>query len=209
MSGDVETGQGGVTTPLQKTSLNLRTVKLSRESGGKDVFSILCGTVCCYLPCALATLAIVNAFSIFLIVIGAMYKDDCPAKPHIGPLLIAMGALAIVVSVLDSCVRAKSSQGEGETPPPPTGIVRLFGHINSLIKLVKFGIFIYLCVLVYSLYSHVEYNSSAPDEDYCHRTLFLTAFWTLTITFIFLGLAMVFFCCCGCCLLCAKAGSDK
>jgi len=147
---------------------------------------------------------LVNCFSIFLIVVGALHldKQECTAEPHIAPILIAMGALAIVLSVLDSCIRAKSSQvGEGETPPSPSGIVRFFNVINSLVKLVKFGLFIYLCVIVYRHYSEIQYNNPSDAENFCNRFLYLVAFWTLTLSFIIIGLVLIFSCCCCCCLL--------
>jgi hypothetical protein len=204
--GDVEGGQAEVTTPLKTGVFNLNTVKLSKDTKGKDIFGVLCGTVCCYLPCALFSLALLNALSIFMIVIGAMYKDDCTARPNIGPVLIAMGAMAIVLSVLESLIRTKSSQAgsEPEDPPPaPSGIVRCALFINSLIKLIKFGLFIYLCVMVYGLYSDVVYDPEAGNEDYyCNRTFFLMVFWLLNITFIMIGVVIFFSICCCCCLLC-------
>jgi len=203
--GDVEGGPAADTPLNRTTSFNLRTAKITKESGGKDIFGILCGTVCCYLPCALATLAFVNAFSIFLIVIGAIHKDDCDARPNLGLVLIVSGSLAIVLSVLDSCIRTKASQGGEEAPSSPSGIIKMLQLFNSLIKIVKFGLFIYLCVMVYGLYADVTYEPGNL-ETYCNRTLFLVSFWTLTITFIILGLVILFSLCCCCCLI---AAADK
>uniref|UniRef100_A0A672K0K6 Uncharacterized protein n=1 Tax=Sinocyclocheilus grahami TaxID=75366 RepID=A0A672K0K6_SINGR len=49
-------------------------------------------------------------------------------------------------------------------------------------------------VWVYSIYPP-NYNQAVAGDVYCNKTLYLFAFWTTTLGYILLGLALLFGCC--------------
>ena len=64
-------------------------------------------------------------------------------------------------------------------------------------------------VWIYSIYQP-NYNSLTSDVDpYCHKTLYLFAFWTTTLLYILLGLFLLGGCCvCLCFFMCGRADPD-
>ncbi|XP_071485362.1 transmembrane protein 272-like [Diadema antillarum] len=136
-------------------------------------------------------LALALAIPISMIVIGAIYKDDCPVERFIPIFLIVEGAFQIVKIVLDMKVRIQRQrlpEGDRESFQPSKPELA----IGQLLNCFLFAFFIAGNVWVYRIYSP---NLSDPTlPDYCQRTLYLYSFWLITSTYIILAAS----CCCGC-----------
>jgi hypothetical protein len=164
-------------------------------------------TLCCSLLCSLMIIAFFNILSVASIVIGSVYihKTDCPAQPNIAPTLIATGVLAILLSLLEGRGRVLEAMREGmggsENAEKPKDC---FHWLTNFLRISKVVLFIYFCVIVYSLYSTVQYEPVAQDvqgqEFYCNPTLYLFSFWVITLVFISIG-SLLLFCCLFCCCL--------
>jgi len=171
---------------------------IKRDEGGPvaKVCDFFCSAIV-----TLILLALWNLLSITAIVIGAIYldQDNCPAKPHMAPMLIAAGCLAIFVAITEGAARYKG-KGAASQGGCWACLVGLAGFVN-------FCLFIYLSVMVFDLLPNVRYNKIdlGPGRYYCNHTLFLFTFWNVVITLISL-LATVIIGCCACCCgcFCAK-----
>jgi len=151
--------------------------------------------VCCSLFFSLILIAIFNALSIACIAIGASYLDEqyC-AEKNIAPVLIATGCIAIFLSVFEGRAKLVVAR-EGDRIEEKRDCWYFF---LQLVRIAQFGLFIYLCVLVFNLSPHVQYVPS--DPNYCHPTLFLFAFWSIIFGIICCGIFFFFLCCCCCCI---------
>jgi len=145
---------------------------------------------------------VMNFIQFVPIVIGAIFIKDCPVEPMIPIWLIVNGAMTFISGILELFVVFK-----GEQHTKIAGLSRLI-HVFLPIW------FIVGCVYVYRNY---EPDYIAPvggiiageTYEYCHQTVYLTAFWSITIYFILAAVAL--FCCCCCCVCggvacCAKIG---
>ncbi|XP_059140905.1 uncharacterized protein LOC131928791 [Physella acuta] len=136
------------------------------------VFVIVQSTVCCSF-----CLGFYLSVPIPMIVIGALYKDDCPIEPMIPTYLLLTGSLGLLTSLLSLV------QGEGKR----MSTVDVLLHLSQLFSLIAGSI------IVYRVYDDVTYDS-ANSKEYCHKILYLFAFWLTTCSYIVLGLC----CLCGC-----------
>jgi hypothetical protein len=131
--------------------------------------------------------------------LGAKYKDDCPAEDYIPIYLIVAGAVLIVRNFSSMCSRAsdRNDDNDGEDDKNP-----VHKCCDSILDLFTFCWFITGNYWIYHIYEP-SYNST--DDDYCNKTLYLFAFWITTSTYILAG----FLCCCLCCVgICVAAFSE-
>uniref|UniRef100_A0A8C4GWA0 Si:dkey-19b23.12 n=1 Tax=Dicentrarchus labrax TaxID=13489 RepID=A0A8C4GWA0_DICLA len=124
------------------------------------------------------------------IAIGAVHLDDCPRQHYIPIYLIVAGVFGLVLALL-ACLPCAQQPKDGTTNP----LSRVCATWNSLTSCFLFCWFIAGNVWIYSIYEP-NYNKNTTDVDpYCDKTLYLFAFWTTSLTYIFLGLALVCSCC--------------
>lgn len=150
------------------------------------------------------TKIILCAIPIAQIAIGAIHLDDCPRQDYIPIYLIVVGAFGVMLTVL-SCLPCAQESKDG----PPNPFSQVCTIWNSLTSLFLFCWFIAGNVWIYSIYEP-NYNKNATDvSSYCDRTLYLFAFWTTTLVYILLALALVGGCCVlFCFFLCGRADAD-
>jgi len=164
-------------------------------------------TFCCSLIFSLILLAVVNALSIALIVVGIIYldKENCPGEANIAPVIIASGVLAIFLSIFEGRSRLQVAK-DGQTVEEKRDCCY---WLLNLTRLVKTGLFIYLCVLVFRLLPHVQYVPYRTDPGmpnyFCNPNLFLFVYWTIILVFVISSFIILTFCCCCCCIAFAAA----
>ncbi|XP_068164222.1 transmembrane protein 272 [Antennarius striatus] len=144
------------------------------------------------------------AIPIAQIALGAIHQKDCPVQPLIPIYLIVMGTFSMVLNLL-ACLPCAREPEDGTTNPTS----RVCTAWNSLVSAFMFCWFIAGNVWIYSIYQpdYVK-NDTVPDR-YCDKTMYLFAFWTTTLVYIFLGLFLVVGCCVLVCFfLCGRADPD-
>ncbi|XP_069502495.1 transmembrane protein 272-like [Ambystoma mexicanum] len=131
---------------------------------------------------------ITGAIAIASITIGSVYFSQCKAQHLIPYYLIISGISSLVIIFLTSL----PCRDGGDPPQTSPAILALQG-IVTLFHLV---FFITGNVWIYSIYAP-EYTNTT-SEIYCHKGLYLYAFWITTLVYILLGITLL----AGCCLLC-------
>ncbi|XP_062305514.1 transmembrane protein 272-like [Osmerus eperlanus] len=138
-------------------------------------------------------------FPIAQIAIGAVYLNDCPRQEYIPIYLIVAGVFGLVLGLF-SCLPC--TQKPADSPHNPAS--RACSVWSSLTSTFLFCWFICGNVWIYSIYPP-NYNQTLTQTDgpYCHRTLYLFAFWSTTLTYILLGVFLLVACCAlvCCCIL--------
>ncbi|XP_067440070.1 transmembrane protein 272-like [Thunnus thynnus] len=114
------------------------------------------------------------------LVMGAVYKNDCPQQPYIPIYLMVMG----IITMLSLFSTMAYNSGS-------LGIV-----CSGLVSLFLFCWFIAGNVWIYSIYEPNYNKTTTSVEPYCDKTVYLFAFWTTNLSYILLGLVML----CGCCM---------
>lgn len=144
------------------------------------------------------------AFNIAHIAIGAVHLDDCPRKPYIPIYLVVMGVFGLMLSLL-SCLPCTEAK-EGQTP---STLNRVCTGWNSLVSLFITCWFICGNVWVYRIYEPIYEKNATTLLIYCNKTVYLYAFWTITLVYILIGAALVGGCCVlFCFFLCGRADPD-
>jgi len=146
----------------------------------------LAGTVC------MTTLLVLGlSVPIASIVIGSLYKDQCPAEPHIPIFLIVLGAFGIIRDLF-SCCKVTTTNKDEETPPAC--------NIIHLIDLFLFAWIITGSYWVFRIYAPDYVDSTSAV--YCHKTLYLFSFVLLLIGYAVSALSVFCAICVGICTLC-------
>ncbi|KAJ1084780.1 hypothetical protein NDU88_004926 [Pleurodeles waltl] len=138
-----------------------------------------------------AVMAIAN------ISVGSVYLNDCRAQYLIPYYLIVSGvtSLLLLISSVLPC-------GNREQP---SILITAFQVVFGAFQL---AFFVAGNVWVYSIYAP-NYTDPAAS-NYCHKGLYLYAFWITTLVYIFLGLILAIGCCmvlCFCCM--SSRGSSE
>ena len=130
---------------------------------------------------------------------GAKYKNQCPVEDKIPIYLIVAGAIGVFRNLISLGQRAKQSDNQDEEEEKKKR------PVESILDCFLFVWFICGNVWIYQNYVDVNYVD-VSDPKYCHKTLYLFAFWITTSTYILVGVL----CCCVCCVgICAAAfGND-
>lgn len=137
------------------------------------------------------------------IVIGAVYLNDCPLEPYIPIYLVVMGVFGLMLDIL-ACLPCTQPK-EGST----NVLHRLCTTWNSLVSFFVFCWFIAGNVWVYRIYEPVYVQNATSGEPYCNKTVYLFAFWTITLIYILLLAFLVGGCCVlFCFFLCGRADPD-
>ncbi|XP_068730509.1 transmembrane protein 272-like [Montipora capricornis] len=121
-------------------------------------------------------------FPLFIadIVLGVKYKDECPVDKMIPIYLIVYGAANLFASCCVCFVVRQKSGGDEERSVNP---------VQAVVQLFLTAWFVCGSVWVYSKYEP-NYNDPA-SADYCHKTLYLSAFWVTTSVYIIHGIVFV------------------
>ncbi|XP_068612046.1 transmembrane protein 272 [Brachionichthys hirsutus] len=155
-------------------------------------------------PILAASKVVMCIIPIAQIAIGAVHLQDCPRQPLIPVYLIVMGTFSLVLTLL-SCLPCAREQDDGTSNP----LSRVCITWNSLVSVFVFCWFIAGNVWIYSIYKPSFVKNATAPELYCDKTLYLFAFWTSTLVYVFLGIFLVGGCCvlfCFC--LCGRADPD-
>ncbi|XP_034020422.1 transmembrane protein 272-like [Thalassophryne amazonica] len=141
-------------------------------------------------PVLVFSKVIVCVLPIAQIAIGAKYLKECPRQDNIPIYLVVMGMFGLMLTVL-SCLPCTQESEEGAR----STLNRLCVTWNSIVSLFLFCWFIAGNVWIYSIYEPSYNKTTSHNEMYCNKTLYLFAFWTTTLVYIFLGLFLVISCC--------------
>lgn len=159
-------------------------------------------TSACAIVCGSFVITVIFAVSIAMpvtmIVIGALYKDDCRAQKFIPIWLIvagSFGCFSTITRTISNCHSLIMKRDGLENNDTENTKVNKKSCLASLIELFLFAWFIAGNVWVYSIRETVSYDSES--DLYCHKTCYLFSFWLITISWIM----AVFFCCCCCCIV--------
>ncbi|XP_026017908.1 transmembrane protein 272-like [Astatotilapia calliptera] len=101
-------------------------------------------------------------------IVGCVYFNDCPRAPSIPVILVFCGFIPVL-----------------------WGLSRFLNRCNiffdCLFFILDFAIFIIGSIIVYSIYEP-DYNKNATETDhYCNKTLYLSAFCCITLTYVLTG----------------------
>ncbi|XP_056431152.1 transmembrane protein 272-like [Gadus chalcogrammus] len=132
----------------------------------------------------------VCALPVAQIVIGSLYLHQCPRQRLIPVYLVVVGVFGLMLSLL-SCLPCSQQAEDGSS----TALGRVCATWNSLTSLFLFCWFIAGNVWIYSIYQPNYNHTTTAVEPYCHKTLYLFAFWTTTLLYILLGLFLLGGCC--------------
>ncbi|XP_078056891.1 transmembrane protein 272 [Mustelus asterias] len=150
-------------------------------------------------PAASASMKIMTCLlAIASITIGTVYMDSCTKQYLIPIYLIVSGSFTLFFIMLSlvSCIPSDESN---------ILVCHKIGQLwKSVISLFSFIWFITGNVWIYQIYEPDYIDKASPN--YCDRTLYLFAFWTTTVTYILLGIAL-FLGFCGLLCACALGGS--
>ncbi|CAI5668949.1 unnamed protein product [Oreochromis niloticus] len=113
-------------------------------------------------------------YGIFLImfivqgIVGCVYFNDCPRAPSIPVFMVICGFIPVLWG-LSWCKNSCSI------------------FCDCLFLCLYFSWFIIGSIIIYSIYEP-DYNKNATDTDhYCNKTLYLSAFCCITLTYILTG----------------------
>uniref|UniRef100_A0A8C2EFI3 Uncharacterized protein n=1 Tax=Cyprinus carpio TaxID=7962 RepID=A0A8C2EFI3_CYPCA len=108
---------------------------------------------------------------------GAIYLQDCPQQDYIPVYVLVCGVFSVFLALLSCLVTEQGSH-------------TALSHIRAVFSNILFiG-----SVWIYSIYPP-NYNQTLAGVPYCNKTLYLFAFWTTTLGYIFLGGALLIGCC--------------
>lgn len=139
---------------------------------------------------------ITAVMAIASISVGSVYFNDCPAQYLIPYYLIISGVagLLLLIPSLLPC-------GNREEPSI------LIHAFQSILGLFQTAFFIAGNVWIYSIYAPNYTDTKA--SNYCHKGLYLYAFWITTLVYIFLGVFLVIGCCILICMCCMPKSSSQ
>lgn len=176
------TGDSKVVNRIKKSVLTR--IKIARlESSNpfiffKKILIILLSTVAYTI-----VIAIGMAIPVTMIIIGVLFKDECPAETKIPIYLIVAGSTETtktIFKIISRCSKSQEKREKDQTKPHP---------LNTLIGLFNFIWFI--CGNVW-VYGTTDYNTDDPKtNNYCNATLYWFSFWLITSTYILFGLIIL------------------
>ncbi|XP_034933650.1 transmembrane protein 272-like [Chelonus insularis] len=146
-----------------------------------NIVVLLLGTIGCTI-----IFGVTIAVPLSMMIIGGMYLYDCPQGEYIPVYLLVAGGFAIFKQLLYLSARVRQwpdDRDEERIRQSPT---------LTLINCFMLGWFIIGSMWVYKEY---EPNYDPSLGKYCNKTLYLFAFWLITLVYIFLGILTVGLCC--------------
>ncbi|XP_059140894.1 transmembrane protein 272-like [Physella acuta] len=126
--------------------------------------------------------AILTAIPVSMIVIGAIFLHACPVERMIPIYLIVAGCFGCAKYVFNLVQRWRHSNRGKEEDKKTCNL------IEQLVNCFLFAWFIAGSVYIYRIYNEVSYDPLNKDH-YCHKSLYLFAFWVTTSVYIIMGLS--------------------
>nr|XP_053654296.1 transmembrane protein 272-like [Cherax quadricarinatus] len=131
---------------------------------------------------------------VFMIIVGSLKMDECPAEPYIPIYLVVGGTFGVLKNLLgfQGRLRRPLAEEEGgdssDASTPWHRRLKFTGSINFFLSVW----FILGCVWVYRIY---EPSYTPSDRLYCDYSLYQFAFWLVTSVYIAVGLLTSCMCC--------------
>eukprot|EP00118_Oscarella_pearsei_P028767 m.2883 g.2883 ORF g.2883 m.2883 type:complete len:216 (+) comp8948_c0_seq1:120-767(+) len=178
-------------------------VKKQKESstGHVDFFRRLCvllgGTVVCTI-----LIGICMALPVSMIVIGAIYLDDCPCKRYIPIYLIVAGCFGIVKTSI-SLTRRSFCRDKDSDDDESYEKKKKENPFEMILNCFLFAWFIAGNVWIYSIYTTYCDNGVGCGCE-CDKTLYLYAFWLTTSMYILIGSVIACSCLVCMCAICVS-----
>ena len=127
-----------------------------------------------------------------VVFLGAKYKDECPVENMI-PIYLIVGGSAGLLSIFCAC--AVESVEYREARSPSQSVSPYWHVIKRLSRLLLPLLFAWFIAGNVWIYKNYEPNYTDPESPYfCHKTLYLFAFWVITSYYIFFGVMLVIGC---------------
>ncbi|XP_073764432.1 transmembrane protein 272-like [Danio rerio] len=166
----------------------------------KQMFNYVKSPPITSIACLVITKLLFLALPIAQIAIGAVYLQECPQQSYIPVYVLVTGVFSVFLALL-TCLPCSKEPEEGGN--------RAFGMAcnvwNALVSTFLVCWVITGSVWIYSIYPP-NYNTTVAGVPYCDKTLYLFAFWTTTLGYILIGLALLIGCCfCVCTCICGLA----
>ncbi|XP_077984538.1 uncharacterized protein LOC144439143 [Glandiceps talaboti] len=146
-------------------------------------------------------MGIMTAIPITMIVMGALYMDDCPAEKYIPTYLIVGGVFQFVALILSMWSSQKKRSGNDDDDGSTGMLGKCVRVVSALIYLFNFAWFIAGNVWIYR--TEPDYDDSTGG-NYCDQTLYLFSFWLITTSYILIGLGGCIGIIVGCCICCSR-----
>ncbi|XP_052458442.1 transmembrane protein 272 isoform X1 [Carassius gibelio] len=153
------------------------------------------------ITCLVLKKLLLLALPIAQIAIGAVYLKDCTQQHYIPVYVLVCGVFSVFLALLSCLPCSRETEVEGGQ----TTLGRISRVWNALVSIFLFCWMISGSVWIYSIYPP-NYNQTLARGPYCNKTLYLFAFWTTTLAYILLGVALFIGCslCIRACI-CGKA----
>lgn len=172
--------------PPSYESIIGRVREAHKESSGtvdffKKLVVLLAGTIGCTIAIGVT---IVVPFAMFLI--GVKYLNDCPANVFIPIYLLVGGFVGVLkqfIQVVSRIRRIRARTDEEEDEPR-----------SSLQSLLTCFMLTWFFLGSYWVYKDYMPSFNPADIIYCNKTVYLFAFWQVTIVYI--AIALMTFCLC-------------
>ncbi|XP_051757261.1 transmembrane protein 272-like [Ctenopharyngodon idella] len=150
--------------------------------------------------CLVISKLLLLALPIAQIAIGAVYLQDCPQQHYIPVYVLVCGVFSVLLALLSCLPCARETEETNHT------MLSLICTVwNALVSTFLFCWLISGSVWIYSIYPP-NYNQTLAEVPYCNKTLYLFAFWTTTLGYVLLGVALLLGCCsCICTCICGLA----
>ena len=127
-----------------------------------------------------------------VVFLGAKYKDECPVENMI-PIYLIVGGSAGLLSTFCAC--AVESVEYREARSPSQSVSPYWHVIKQLSRLVLLPLFAWFIAGNVWIYKTYEPNYTDPKSPhFCHKTLYLFAFWVITSCYILFGVLLVIGC---------------
>lgn len=147
---------------------------------------------------------ILMSYPVAMVIVGSVYKNDCPANYLIPTWLIVFGTGTIASQIIFAVIfcylvfRAFRQRSVAEK------LLYVFLLIIPFIVILVFNLAWFFTgnAWIYPIYRSVQFTVNSSDlSNYCHQTLYMFSFWTLNVCYILFGLFVLvanLICCCVC-----------
>lgn len=155
------------------------------------------------LPVLLCSKVLLSVLPVAKIAIGARYLKECPREHYIPIFLVVMGVFSLILALLSCLPCTQAKEGSNNA------LNRFCTAWTSLVSAFVFCWFIAGNVWVYRIYEPIYVKNATTVDVYCNKTVYLFAFWTITLVYILVGAFLVGGCCVLVCFfLCGRADPD-
>ncbi|CAF0818200.1 unnamed protein product [Brachionus calyciflorus] len=179
--------------PSTNKSLFIQLQRVKEESTNPADYALKVCEILCGSSLFTIFFVILSAIPITMIIIGAIYKDQCTIDHKIPIWLIVYGVFGLLNVILRTVQNSHYIFKKARNELNESFKIKMR---ILIIDLFLFAWFICGNVWIYSVKSKVVTDNQL-DPSYCHANCYYFAFWMITIKWILLGIL----CCCYCCIL--------